>query len=212
MFIKKIVVGNFATNCYLVKAQSNQGLIIDPGADGEQILKAIAEDDLVVKGIILTHGHFDHIGAVDVIRRETGAEVMIHQGDQEALVNPQRNLSFFGGEGLAVQAADRLLNEGELVEIGPNLSFTVLSTPGHSPGGICLYHQQAGVLFSGDTIFAMGIGRTDFPYSEKDQLMGSIRDKLLDLPKETRVYSGHGPETTIGEFEEYYRSVLLPRL
>ena len=207
-----MIVGDFATNCYLLKARSNQGLVIDPGAEGDKILEEIRASHVELQWIILTHGHVDHIGAVDLLKKETGAAVMIHQADAATLVNPERNLSAFLGQELTVQAADRLLSTGELLTVDPSLSFEVLHTPGHSQGGICLYHQQEGILFSGDTIFALGIGRTDFPYSDQKQLLKSIQDKLLNLPAGTKVYPGHGPETTIGDFKDYYRSLLFPQL
>ncbi len=193
MILKQLTVGRFASNCYIVGSESGkEGMIIDPGASTKQILSDVEELGLNIRLIVLTHGHMDHIGAVKGVKEATGAEVAIHADDVRFLrrlsLSTVYNLSF-------PSSPDRLLGDGDSIDIG-DLHFTVLHTPGHSPGGICLLGH--GVLFSGDTLFNYGIGRTDFPGGSHNQLMNSISTRLMALPDDTVVYPGHGPDTTIG--------------
>ncbi len=177
MILRKLAVGPYASNCYIVGSESNrEGLIIDPGAEAEEILGNVRDLGLTVKSIVITHNHIDHIGVVMEVKEATGAEVAIHTDD-------------------APSPSGRLLNDGDIVDIG-DLCFSVLHTPGHSPGGICLYGE--GVVFSGDTLFNYSIGRTDFPNGNHSQLMDSIYTKLMVLPDNTVVCPGHGPDSTIG--------------
>ncbi len=195
MILKNLVVGPLATNCYIVGSESNkEGMIIDPGDEAEAVLKNVKDLELDIKSIVLTHGHIDHIGALKEVKEATGAEVVIHADDAQAL---QQNSvgAMFGVSYPTPLPPDRLLQDGDSVDIS-NLHFSVLHTPGHSPGGICLLGQ--GVVFSGDTLFNCGIGRTDLPGGSYSQLMDSIHTKLMVLPDDTAVYPGHGPETTIG--------------
>jgi len=193
LILKKLIVGPFASNCYIVGSESdNEGMIIDPGASAKQILSTVKELGLNIRLIVLTHGHMDHIGAVKGVKQATGAEVAIHTDDAKFLrrlsLSTIYNFSF-------PSTPDRLLGDGDSIDVG-DLHFTVLHTPGHSPGGICLLGH--GVLFSGDTLFNYGIGRTDFPGGSHSQLMNNIYTRLMVLPDDTVVYPGHGPDTTIG--------------
>ena len=182
MIVKRLIVGPFAANCYIVGSEATkEGMIIDPGDEAGQILESVKDWQLDIKFIVITHGHIDHVGAVKEVREVTGAEVCIHSADAQFL---QRQL-----------AADRLLKGGDNVKVG-DLHFLVLHTPGHTPGGICLLGQ--GVVFTGDTLFNYGIGRTDLFGGSHNQLMNGIHTKLMVLPDETIVYPGHGSETTIG--------------
>ena len=195
MIVKKVVVGPFASNCYIVSAESNQeGMIVDPGDEAEVILKNIKDLGLDIKSIVLTHGHIDHIGAVKEVKEATGAEVAIHADDAQALQENSVS-AMFGLSCPTPLPADRLLNGGDSIDIG-DLHFLVVHTPGHSPGGICLVGE--GMVFSGDTLFNYGIGRYDLPGGSYNQLMNSIHTKLMVLPDNTIVYPGHGPDTTIG--------------
>lgn len=195
MILKKLVVGPLASNCYIVGSEpTKEGMIIDPADEAEEILQSIKELGLKISLIVLTHGHPDHVGALKEIKEATGAEVAIHTDDAEFL--QQQSLGFlFGLSYPAPPPPDRLLKDKDSIDIG-DLHFGVLHTPGHTPGGICLLEH--GVLFSGDTLFNYGIGRYDLPGGDYNQLMDSLRTKLMGLPDDTIVYPGHGPETTIG--------------
>jgi len=195
MILKKLVVGPLASNCYIVgSASTKEGMIIDPADEAEEILQSIKELGLKISLIVLTHGHPDHVGALKEIKEATGAEVAIHTDDAESL--QQQSLGFlFGLSYPAPPPPDRLLKDEDSIDIG-DLHFGVLHTPGHTPGGICLLGH--GVLFSGDTLFNYGIGRYDLPGGDYNQLMDSLRTKLMGLPDDTIVYPGHGQETTIG--------------
>ncbi len=196
MEIKIIRVGNNMTNCYLVG-----DTVIDPGAEGERILKFVG--DSKIKQIINTHGHFDHIGGNQILQEKTGAPIVIHESELEFLIDPSKNLSFMMGKAREVSSppAEKGLKEGEEIIID-DIVFKILHTPGHSPGSIGLYSAAEGILFSGDTIFEMGIGRTDFPGCQEGEIYNSIESKLLVLPEDTKVYPGHGGSTTIGEFRD----------
>ncbi len=195
MIFKRLVVGPFASNCYIIGSESNkEGVIIDPGAEAEEILKNIKDLGLKTKFIVLTHGHIDHIGALKEVKDATGAEAAIHTDDAKSL-NDHSLGRVFGLSYPPPPAPDRLLKDGDSIDFG-NLHLLVLHTPGHSPGGICLLGE--GVVFSGDTLFNYGIGRTDLPGGSYSQLMNSIHTKLMILPDNTIVYPGHGPDTTIG--------------
>jgi len=198
MILEKLVVGQFASNCYIVGSESSQeGMIIDPGDEAELILKKVKQLGLDIKLVILTHGHIDHTGALKRVKEATAAEVAIHTDDAKTLGEKSLSLLF----GLSHQAPpppDRLLKGWDSLDIG-DLHFTVLHTPGHTPGGICLFGEIGeGILFSGDTLFNYGIGRTDLPGGNYSQLMDSIHTKLMVLDDNIIVYPGHGAETTIG--------------
>ena len=194
MIVNKVEVGPFASNCYIVGSKSDkEGMIIDPGDEAEEILKNVKDSGLDIKLIILTHGHIDHVGAAKEVKEATGAELAIHSDDANALHD--QSIARVFGLSYPPPPPDRLLKGGDSIDVG-DLQFTVLHTPGHSPGGICLLGE--GVLFSGDTLFNYGIGRYDLPGGSGSQLMNSIHTKLMILPDNTIVYPGHGPETTIG--------------
>ncbi len=195
MILKKVVVGPLGSNCYIVGSESNkEGMIIDPGDEAEVILRKVKDLGLEIRSIVLTHGHIDHIGALKEVKEATGAEVAIHTDEAKSLQG-QSSSTLLGLAYPTPLPPDRLLQDGDSLDIG-DLHFLVLHTPGHSPGGICLSGE--GVVFSGDTLFNCGIGRTDLPGGNSSQLMNSIHTKLMTLPDNTIVYPGHGPETTIG--------------
>ena len=195
MIVKKLVVGPFASNCYIAGSEFNkEGMIIDPGADAEEILKKVKDLGLSIKLIILTHGHIDHIGALKEIKETTGAEVAVHTDEAKSFQGESLS-NIFGLSYPSPPPPNQLLKDGDSIDIG-DLHFLVLHTPGHSPGGICLMGE--GVVFTGDTLFNFGIGRFDMPGGNGSQLMNSIHTKLMILPDETVVYPGHGPGTTIG--------------
>lgn len=194
-------LGDFMANCYIVAcSETRQALVIDPGVPDPWIQSCVTENDLTVAGIVLTHGHLDHIGGVGWVKGWTGAPVAIHEADADYLTSPSLNGSLYFGTQVTAPPADRLLQDGDEIEAG-RLRLRVIHTPGHSPGGICLY--TPGHLFAGDTLFAGSIGRTDLPGGGLRTLIQSIKARLLALPPETVVYPGHGPSTTIGDEKAY---------
>jgi hydroxyacylglutathione hydrolase len=194
MKIDTIIVGDFFTNCYLVSVGKN-AILIDPGEEPDRILETIESNNVAVEKIIITHGHIDHIGAIPEIREATKAKVLIHRRDADMLTDAKANLSLYHSVAFTVAAADGFLDENDIIEVGDD-ELKVIYTPGHSPGGISLLGE--GVVFTGDALFFGSIGRTDLPGGNHGQLLKSIKEKLLILPDDTRVFPGHGPETTIG--------------
>lgn len=193
MVIEKIVVGEFQTNCYVVGCEkTKQGFIIDPGADYRRIMEIIKTAGIEVLFIVNTHGHMDHIKEDG----RFGLPVYIHSEDAGCLKDPVRNLSQLFGFSLTVEVESFTLKEGDIIRAG-EISFQVIHTPGHTPGSICL--KCGNILFTGDTLFFGGYGRTDLPGGSEDTLFKSIRTKLLVLPDDTVIYPGHGPSSTIGQ-------------
>lgn len=197
MIVKRLCVGLLQTNCYIVGCEdTKEGAIIDPGGDAKRILAEVERLGLRIKYIINTHGHFDHILANKEVVKATEAPLAIHCADAPMLTKGG-GAFFFGIIGKASPPADIMLDESQVLTMG-KIELKVLHTPGHSPGSICLYNEEEGVLFDGDVLFNMGIGRTDLPGGNYSVLMDSIQ-RLLALPDETTVYPGHGPPTTIGQ-------------
>lgn len=191
-------VGPLACNCYVVgDAESREAVVIDPGGDADELAEFLAGSNLTVTEIVATHAHFDHIIAAEHLRRLTGAPFRLHDRDRPLLDWMQESGRLFLGIELPPPPdVDRAAPEGDRVSAGA-VSLEVLHTPGHSPGSISLVHESA--LFSGDTLFAGSIGRTDLPGGDGDALVGAVRHKLFALEDDLRVYPGHGPATTIGE-------------
>jgi len=208
MILKTLELRPFMSNCYIVGSEeSRDGMIIDPGAEAEVILDTAEQLGLSISLIVATHCHMDHIGAVAQVKEATGAEFALHEADTGGLTQSlSRRLGpLLGGSFRSPPQPDRLLKEGDVLKLG-ELGFTVLHTPGHSLGGICLYGP--GLVFCGDTLFNFSIGRTDFPGCSYELLLDSIFSKLMTLPDETKVFPGHGPATTIGierEWNPYLR-------
>jgi hydroxyacylglutathione hydrolase len=209
MVIHKRPVGPLQVCCYIVVDENTvEAMIIDPGADAENIIAFIKERKLLPKLIVLTHGHGDHIGANAALKQAfPDIQICVHEEDQDMLPYPAKNLSilaaFFGGKTVRSPQADRLLKDGDTITVG-GYTFEVIYTPGHTPGGICLYSKslengQLPVLFSGDSLFKEGIGRTDFPGCSQEKLIRAIRERLFVLDERTVVYPGHGKSTTIAD-------------
>lgn len=197
MKILGFTIGPLETNAYLVvDEESRQALLIDPGLESEGIYDVILEEGLELNAIVNTHGHFDHVCGNAFFKAKTGAPVLVHQDDAPMLQQAAQQALAFGFQVSSPPPPDRLLTERDEVTVGGS-RMQVLHTPGHTPGGICLYGE--GLVFVGDTLFAGSIGRTDLVGGAFDVLLASIRRELLSLPDETAVYPGHGPPTTIGE-------------
>lgn len=197
MILKALIVGPLETNCYILgDEKSKEAAVIDPGGDFEEIEKQLKKLKLKVKYIVLTHGHFDHTGALAQLKKATGAEVLIHAEDASMLSPAGETQPFFMESGKDPCAADGTLKEGDKIQFGEN-SLEVLHTPGHTPGGISLLIDK--VIFVGDTLFCGSIGRTDLPGGSFEQLIDSIKRKLLTKGDDYLIYPGHGPASTIGE-------------
>lgn len=192
MNVRRLTVGPLDTNCWLVDdGAGGPTLVIDPADEPSAIMEAI--DGARVAGVVLTHGHFDHLAAARGIVAATGAPLLVHEADAGAITSAHGTGGALFGFDVSAPPADRLLREGDRVDAG-SLSLAVLHTPGHTPGCICLCAGSH--LFSGDTLFSGSIGRTDFPGGDMDAMRRSIT-RLAGLPDETRVHPGHGPETSI---------------
>jgi glyoxylase-like metal-dependent hydrolase (beta-lactamase superfamily II) len=197
LIIESLTVGPIMANCFIAGCEkTGEAAVIDPGDESDRILLTLAGLKLKVKYIINTHGHFDHVGANKKMKDATGADLLIHSLDAPMLGYLSRSASAWGLNAEDSPPPDRLLKDGDEVKFG-NISLKVIHTPGHSPGGISLHSN--GFLFVGDTLFAGSIGRTDFPGGDFDTLVSSIRKKLFVLGDDVRVFTGHGPETTIGD-------------
>jgi glyoxylase-like metal-dependent hydrolase (beta-lactamase superfamily II) len=199
MILRELVVGPFASNCFIVASEATRkGMIIDPGADAKDILNTVGDLGLSIVLIVVTHNHIDHVGALRQVKESTGADYAVHEADAQSTMPASfgRMLeSVMGESSKPPPEPDRLLRDDDVLEVG-DLNFTVLHTPGHTPGGISLLGD--GVVFSGDTLFNFGVGRTDMPGGDHETLMDSIITKLMTLPDDIIVYPGHGPKTTIG--------------
>lgn len=193
-------VGVLGTNCYIAADEQGVCAVFDPGAQPEKLVDFLKEHDLKPAYVLLTHGHFDHIGAVKAIARKFACPIAIGKGDEEMLREPEKSMAtahgFPGGE--YVMDADELLSDGDVVTVG-NLSFTVIDTPGHTKGGVT--YRCEDVLFTGDTLFAGNIGRTDFYGGSYEALIASVK-KLGAIEGDLRVLPGHGPDSTLAQERE----------
>lgn len=196
MKVKIFTNGSFEENCYLaIDEGTREGIIVDPGSQPKLIIEWVREEDCDVKYVINTHGHSDHIGANTDICNEFDAKLGIHPMDAPMLTDAKLNLSAYWGLNILSKKADFFVNEDDIIKVGSS-RLRVVHTPGHSPGGICLINEK--FVFSGDSLFAGSIGRTDFPGGSTAGLIENLKEKLLSLDDSVIVYPGHGPSTTIG--------------
>lgn len=191
-----MTVGPVQTNCYIVnKEGSSSCIVIDPGEEAEKIAAYIGKKGLKNEGILLTHGHFDHITGISGLLSLVGGKVYAYETERELMMDPRQNGSVMMGYELAMEP-EHLLRDGQVLNIA-GMDFKVIHTPGHTKGSCCFYSEEDKILFSGDTIFMESVGRTDFPTGNARELMDSIRNKVLSLPPDVMIYPGHGPETDV---------------
>ena len=204
--ITEFTLGPFQTNCYVVTPSGitpgsggpTPCWVVDASFDPAELINFIQDNDLRPQALILTHAHVDHIAGVNqVCRAFEGLPVWVHGAEEAWLNDPVLNLSGLGGVAVTARSASRLLQHGDVLTLGRG-AWNVLHTPGHSPGGITLYHETSRTAIVGDALFAGSIGRTDFPGSDHAELVGSIRERLYTLPDTTVIHPGHGPSSTIG--------------
>lgn len=195
MQIKRIIVGPLQVNCFIIADEySKKAMVVDPGDEPDRIIDIINKDKLIVEYIVCTHGHFDHVGAVSDLKNITSASVLLHKNELEIYRAALDMAAFWGYELDPLPDPDVFIKEGDVIEFG-NLKFNVLHTPGHSPGGICIYGE--GIVITGDVIFAGSVGRTDFYGGDMNRLKDSFR-RIMSLPEDTKMLPGHGPDSTIG--------------
>jgi glyoxylase-like metal-dependent hydrolase (beta-lactamase superfamily II) len=193
MIMKRLGTGMLGSNCYIL-GERGEGVVIDPGVDCREILDVAAQEGLAIRLILMTHAHVDHILSADELRDRTGARVAVHKADARSLGNTLLNGSGLFGMKNTFRDADILLEDGQVAEAG-GMRLEILHTPGHTPGSICI--RAGDMLFSGDTLFRMSIGRTDLGNGDYDDMMASLK-KLMLLEDDLKVYPGHGTGTTIG--------------
>jgi len=194
----------FESNCYILGV-NGEGVIIDAGVEPSHVVKRINEHNLNIKYIILTHGHIDHICHIDNLKEAVGGSVVIHEDEADFLTNPVLNCSFVFGEKRTFKAPDIKVKDGDVLKLS-DMDLEIIHTPGHTPGGICI--KAGNILFTGDTLFKYTTGRTDLPGGNSDEIVKSIKNKLLTLPGEIQVYPGHNEASTI-DFEKANNMVVV---
>ena len=196
-------LGELGTNCYtVVNTDTRQAVIIDPAANSRFLCDMIENQNYILTGLLLTHGHVDHIGAISgILEKYPEVKVFCAEEEVEVLRNPNINLSSMFGQSMSFEADVKLKNNQVIDLIGADM--TCIHTPGHTGGGMCFYFKESKLLFSGDTLFEESVGRTDFPTGDGATLVKSIRERLFSLPEDVVVYPGHGGKTTIGNEKRY---------
>ena len=203
MIVKNLVVSMCATNCYIAYDESSMaGFIVDPGDEATRIIDTVDKLGVKPEAILITHGHFDHMGAAKEVALKYGIKVYANEAEKDVLADARYNLSgpFCGGN--QVYEADEFLKDMQEIDIA-GFHIIMYHTPGHTPGGCCYYIPREEVLFSGDTLFCQSVGRTDFPGGSMRTLVDSIKEKLMVLPMKTVVYPGHNESTTLEEERMY---------
>ena len=203
IMIRSVTVSECYTNCYIcMNKDTKEGFIVDPGDDELKISVNVSRLEMIPKAILLTHGHFDHIGAVNQLNERYNIPVIVGAKEEKVLTDSRMNLSSMFGEPVKVNG-DKFLEDGENFQVA-GFDIQYILTPGHTPGSGCFYIEEEQVLFSGDTLFQASRGRTDFPGGSESDIIKSIKNKLLVLPGETEVYPGHMNITNIDSEKVYY--------
>lgn len=203
IMIRSVTVSECYTNCYIcMNKDTKEGFIVDPGDDELKISVNVSRLEMIPKAILLTHGHFDHIGAVNQLKERYNIPVIVGAKEEKVLTDSRMNLSSMFGEPVKVNG-DKFLEDGENFQVA-GFDIQYILTPGHTPGSGCFYIEEEQVLFSGDTLFQASRGRTDFPGGSESDIIKSIKNKLLVLPGETEVYPGHMNITNIYSEKVYY--------
>ena len=201
--VTHINVGNLAENCwFLANEDTKEAVVIDPGAEPDRICAAAEKHGWKITAILLTHGHIDHMGACESLRTELGVKVYALTEEEDLLLDAKKNLSVFIERKVVTFEPDELLRDGQELTLA-GMKIQVIHTPGHTPGGCSYYVAEAGCVFSGDTLFAESVGRSDFPGGSTSALVCAVKEKLFLLPDDTLVCPGHGEETTIGHEKKY---------
>lgn len=202
MIHKILPVGLLQCNCSVIgDEQTREAMVIDPGDQIEDILAILCQEKLTLKQIVITHAHIDHVGGAMKLRAATGAPILMNQSDYALLKMLDMQAAWVGMKAPGAVQVDEAVDEGRVLRIG-GISSSILHTPGHTEGSICLYFPQEKKLIAGDTLFAGSIGRTDLPGGSFDKIMHSLHTRVLALPDDTQVTPGHGPQTTIGNERE----------
>ena len=200
------VRGYFEENCFFyIDDATRHGFVIDPGAEAERLLAIIRREGWTIKKILLTHGHFDHTGAVDALRKALGVPVLAHENADSYLLNPRMNLSAFCVGNWTVQNVEKVRDGDEIsLDADPAFRLRLIHTPGHTTDSVVYYSEKDRAAFVGDTIFKAGIGNFRYPGGSRQDIVESIRDRILTLPDDTVLYSGHSDQTTVGAEKRRY--------
>lgn len=200
--IGRITLGVCGTNFYIVyQEDSKKCVVVDPADKGDYLYEKVSGAGFTIEGILLTHGHFDHIMGIDDLKKHCDAKVYTYEGEKNVCENSKLNASAMVSKPCSI-VADEYLKDGAVIHLA-DMDIKLIATPGHTEGSCCFYIEEAGFLISGDTLFQESVGRTDLATGSMSSLVRSIREKLMVLPPETKVYPGHGESTTI-EYEKQY--------
>lgn len=202
IIVRSIVLGELEANCYIIEGEDKHCVLIDPGDESIRLVKTIQDLGLTVDGVLITHCHFDHIGAASQVAKKFNVEIYAHPSEATKMMNPQDNLSAFYGLNQIKVETNQFIEDGQCIDFGNGLKWTCLEVAGHTENSICFYHEE-GHVFTGDTLFNDSIGRTDLYSGSPNDLVMNIKRVLLTLPVQTQVYPGHGLSTTIGKELQY---------